>query len=391
MALAPHKVGLSEDQRMLIAAAQEFARNELLPLDRKCDQDESSLAEVLPILGEMGFLSICIPEEFNGLGCSYQTYAAIIHEISACSPSTGVMISVHSLTGNIVAKHAPEPLRSEVLSTWGDHASFGAFALSEADAGSDAGAAKASAVEVDGGFCLNGEKMWVTNGMSGRWLLTLVRLNSLPGKDGLIALLVDGNQPGVERTAIHGKMGIRGSDTAVIHFSDVFVPAGHLIGERGKGLQVMLSGLNEGRIGIAAQSTGIAEACLDEMIAYAREREQFGRPIGRFQAVGNMLTDSAVELEVAKSLVWRAAGKVDASRPNPEASSMAKLYASECANRIAYRAVQVYGGAGYVNECRVEQLYRDARVTSIYEGTSEIQRIVIARELAKRFGAVLGS
>ena len=384
MPLVPPAVELSEDQAMLIEAAREFARNELLPLDRKWDKDESSVAEILPQLGEMGFLSICVPEELNGLGCSYQTYAAILHEISAWSPSVGVTISVHSLTGNIVGKHAREPVRTELLSQWGDPANFGAFALSEADAGSDAGAAKATATEVDGGFVINGEKMWITNGVTGRWLLTLVRLDGVPERDGLCAVLVDGNEAGVERDVIHGKLGIRGSETAVIHFSDVFVPENHLVGERGRGLQVMLSGLNEGRIGIAAQSSGIAEACLDEMTAYAREREQFGQPIGKFQAVGNMIADSAVELEAAKVLIWQAAAILDAGRPDPAASSMAKLYASEAANRIAYRAVQVFGGTGYVNECRVEQLYRDARVTSIYEGTSEIQRIVIAREMVKR-------
>ena len=386
MPLVPPSVTLSEDQRMLIEAAREFAQAELLPLDRKWDQDDSSVAEILPQLGEMGFLNLCVPEELNGLGCSYQTYAAILHEISVWSPSTGVTISVHSLTGNILAKHAPEPVRTELLSQWGDPANFGAFALSEADAGSDAGAAKATATEVSDGFVLDGEKMWVTNGMTGRWLLTLVRLKDVPGRDGLCAMLVDGNDPGVERDEIHGKMGIRGSETAVIHLSDVFVPANCLIGERGRGLQVMLSALNEGRIGIAAQSSGIAEACLNEMTAYAREREQFGRPIGKLQAVANMIADSAVELEVAKLLIWQAAGRFDAGQPDPCASSMAKLYASECANRVAYRAVQVHGGTGYVNECRVEQLYRDARVTSIYEGTSEVQRIVIARELQKRMG-----
>ena len=168
----------------------------------------------------------------------------------------------------------------------------------------------------------------------------------------------------------------------LLSLTDVFVPAEHLIGERGRGLDVMLAGLNGGRIGIAAQATGIAEACLDETISYARQREQFGRPIGTFQAVADMVAQSAVDLEAARVLVWRAAASVDSGDFSRSASSMAKLYASEAANRIAYRAVQVHGGKGYVNECRVEQLYRDARVTTIYEGTSEIQRIVIARELA---------
>jgi alkylation response protein AidB-like acyl-CoA dehydrogenase len=331
----------------------------------------------------MGLLNVCIPEELNGLGCPFHVYAAIIHEIAVWSPSTAVTISVHSMVGHVLEKYVTGSLRDKWLSGWGDAANFAAFALSEAGAGSDAAAAATTAVEVDGGYSVNGEKMWITNGMRSRWFLTLVRLQGVPKEESLCAVVVDGNEPGLERTEIHGKMGIRGSETAVASLTDVFVPADHLIGERGRGLQVCLTSLNEGRIGIAAQATGIAEACLTEMVSYARQREQFGRPIGKFQAVANMIADSAVELQAAKELTWRAARKVDAGRCDPATGSMAKLYATEAANRIAYRAVQVYGGAGFVNECRVEQLYRDARVTTIYEGTSEVQRILIARELAK--------
>lgn len=354
-----------------------------MPLDRKWDEDESSVAEVLPSLGQMGLLNMLVPEEIGGLGCSHRTYGAILHEIATCSASTAVTISVHSMVGSIVSKFAPEPLRTQCLSEWGCAESFAAFALSEAGAGSDAAAARCSAVKVDGGYHVNGEKMWVSNGINSRWFLTLVRLEGAPKRESLCALLIDGNEPGIERTKIQGKMGIRGSETAVTNYTDMFVPDSHLLGKHGQGLEVFLSTLNEGRIGIAVQATGIAEACLDEMISYARQREQFGRPIGKFQAVANMITDSAVELEASKALVWQAAHKVDAGETDRRASSMAKLFASEAANRIAYRAVQVHGGAGYVRECRVEQLYRDARVTTIYEGTSEIQRIVIARELSK--------
>ncbi|MBU0719545.1 MAG: acyl-CoA dehydrogenase family protein, partial [Planctomycetes bacterium] len=317
MSLVPPGVQLSEDEFILVQAAYDFAKNELLPLDRKWDKDESSVAEALPALSEMGFLNLFVPEELNGLGCSYRVYAAILGGISVWSPSTGDTISVHSLTGKILLDRAAEPLRTELLSHWGDPGNFAAFALSEAGAGSDAGAAQALAEEVDGGFRVTGEKMWITNGMAARWLLTLVRIKDTPGREGLCALLIDGNSPGVERTHIRGKMGIRGSETAVIGLNDVFVPEDHLIGERGKGLQVMLSGLNEGRIGIAAQAAGIAEACLDEMVAYAREREQFGRPIGKLQAVANMIADSAVELQAARELIWRAASLVDAGRPDP--------------------------------------------------------------------------
>jgi alkylation response protein AidB-like acyl-CoA dehydrogenase len=287
------------------------------------------------------------------------------------------------MVGKILQQRAAEPVRTQWLSTWGSPESFAAFALSEAGAGSDAAAVRVSARIVEGGYRINGEKMWVTNGLTGRWLLTLVRLDGASDDEALCAVLVDATESGIERTPIHGKMGIRGSETAVISFTDTFVPEEHLIGERGRGLDVFLTTLNHGRVGIATQGTGIAEACLDEMVSYARQREQFGRPIGRFQAVANMLADSAVELEASKALVWRAARKIEAGETDRCASSMAKAYATDAANRIAYRAVQVHGGTGYVRECRVEQLYRDARVTTIYEGTSEIQRIVIARELAR--------
>ncbi len=366
----------------LIQTARDFARDELYPLDRAWDRDESSVAQVLPKLSEMGFMSLLIPEDLGGLGCTYRTYAAILHELAVWSPAVAVTIGVHSLVGGIVNRFMREPLRSRWLSHWGEPSSFAAFALSEAGAGSDARAAKTSVVEVDGGFRISGEKMWVTNGLSAGWFFTLGRLWSMPDAHNFCAFMVDGRSPGISRTKIAGKMGIRGSETAVVNFNDVFVPAENLIEERGRGLAACLVTLNGGRIGIAAQATGIGEACLHEMVSYARQREQFGKPIGSFQGVGEMIANSAVELEAAKLLVWRAATRVDGGATDRSASSMAKLYASEAANRIAYRAVQVHGGAGYVHECRVEQLYRDARITTIYEGTSEIQRIVIARELA---------
>ena len=382
MSLIPMPGALSDDECLLVEAALAFAREELLPLDRAWDVDESSVAQVLPKLSDMGLLSLLIPQTYGGLECSYRTYAAILHEIARWSPSTCVTIGVHNMVGMILSRRASEAVKQQVLPSWGTEENFSAFAVSEAGAGSDVGSTKTSAVEADGGFRVTGEKMWVTNGLAGRWFFTLVRIQGDPPKGDLSAMLIDGRLPGIERTRITGKMGIRGSETAVIHFNEAFVPQDHLVGPRGGGMEVCLAGLNSGRIGIAAQATGIAEACLDEMVSYARQREQFGRPIGSFQAVADMIAQSAVELEAAKVLVWRAASAVDAGTPSPGASAMAKLYASECANRIAYRAVQVHGGAGYVRECRVEQLYRDARITSIYEGTSEIQRIVVARELA---------
>jgi len=383
MPLAPIDANLSDDDSLLVSAVHEYAEHELLARDRAWDVDESSMYEVLPQLGEMGLLNLLVPTDLGGLGCSYKTYAAILHELAKFSPSTCVAVGVHSMVGRILDKGAEEPMRSEWLTQWGDPGSFAAFCLSEANAGSDASAARAESVKVDGGYEITGEKMWVTNGMHARWFLTMARRIDGEEKGMPCAYLIDGESNDVERTKIKGKMGIRGSDTAIINFDKTFVPRRNRLGKKGSGLEVFLAGLNGGRIGIAAQATGIAEACLDEMVSYARQREQFGRPIGKFPAIAGMIADSQVELEAARALVWRAASEVDAGNTNRVASSMAKLYASEAANRIAYRAVQVHGGTGYVNECRVEQLYRDARITTIYEGTSEIQRYVIARELSR--------
>lgn len=383
MSLIPSQIKLDEDQLTLIDTVREFAREELLPLDRQWDEDESSIAPTLSRLSEMGLMNLMIPESLGGVGCTYSIYAAILHELSVYSPSTCVTVAVHNMVGTILENTAKEPHRSEWLSKFGRVDHFAAFALSEAGAGSDARAVQTMARKVDGGFSLHGEKMWITNGLTARWFLTLARLEGSAEREGLIAVMVDGNESGIQRTKIKGKMGIRGSETAVISFNNTFVPADYLLGEEGDGLKVFLTTLNKGRIGIACQSTGIAEACIREMVSYARQREQFDQPIGKFPAVANMIADSALELEAAKSLVWRAARQVEQGDLHRRASSMAKAYASEAANRIAYRAVQVHGGSGYVRECRVEQLYRDARVTTIYEGTSEIQRLVIARELVE--------
>jgi alkylation response protein AidB-like acyl-CoA dehydrogenase len=369
---------------MLVDAVRKFARNELLDADRRWDKDESSMWEMLPAVAEMGLMGLVLPEEYGGLDCEMRLYAAIIRELAYASPSMAVTISVHCMTGAIINLSGRDDAKGEWLSNYGAAESLGAFAISEADAGSDPSSTKTRAVKVDGGYKITGSKMWITNGQHARWFLVLVRTDpDTPGSRGLSAVVVDGNSPGVERDKIHGKMGIRGSETVVLHLNDVFVPESNLLGKEGEGLKVCLGALDEGRVGIASQGLGISQACFDEMVSYAKQREQFGKTLGEFQAIQHMIADSAVEVEASRLLIDRAAGLIDAGRKNPMASAMAKLYATEAANRIAYRAVQVHGGTGYVNECRVEQLYRDARVTTIYEGTSEIQRHVIARDVIR--------
>jgi alkylation response protein AidB-like acyl-CoA dehydrogenase len=373
---------ISEDHRLLIEGVREFARGELIDRDRQWDHNETSFAEVLDQLYEMGLMGLRVPEDAGGIGCPTLPYAHIIRELAYASPSVSVSISVHSMVCDALQAFAQESIRDEIVARLGQPGNLAAFAISEPDAGSDPGSATTRAEASDGGWKLYGNKFWVTNGVTGRWFVVLARLSD-DSQDRQSMLLMDAEQEGIERQAIHGKMGIRGSETAEMRLDGVFVPRENLLGEPGDGLKIALSALDGGRIGIASQATGIGQACLDEMVSYARERQQFKRPIADFQAIQWMIADSATELHAAQLLTDRAAQRKDEGAAYTQEASMAKLFATEAANRIAYRAVQVHGGTGYVNECRVEQLYRDARVTTIYEGTSEIQRHVIARELLR--------
>jgi alkylation response protein AidB-like acyl-CoA dehydrogenase len=333
----------------------------------------------LPALAEMGFMNMRVREEYGGLGCSMSVYSRILHELAYASPSVSVTLSVHNMVGEVLQRFGSEELRRQMLPEWGRAESLGTFAITEADAGSDPASIQTKASLKGDYYVLDGAKMWITNALTGRWFTTLARTGR--GKKGICAFWVDGNDPGIERLEIKGKTGIRGSETAALHYTEVKVPREWLLGEEGQGLEIALAALDGGRIGIASQATGIMEACLDEMTSYAKQRVQFGQPIAEMQAIQFMIADSAVELEAALALTLHAAHLRDLGEPYTQAAAKAKLFASEAANRVAYRAVQVHGGTGYVNETRVERLARDARVTTIYEGTSEIQRIVIGRGL----------
>ncbi len=372
---------LNDDQRMLVNAVREYARAELIELDREWDRTETSCCTHLDHFYEMGLMGLRISEDLGGLGCTMLPYAAIIREVAYASPSVAVTLSVHSMVTEIIHVFAKESIRDDVLRQLATPGNLSAFAISEPDAGSDPGSAKVKAEPAEGGWRLSGSKMWVTNGMTGRWFVVLARTGDGGSSSDLSMVLLDAEQPGVSRSPIHGKMGIRGSETAEMSFDGAFVPSDHLLGRPGDGMRVALASLDGGRIGIASQAAGIAQACLDLMVAYARQREQFGRPICDFQAIQWMIADSRTELSAALLLIERAARLKDDGAPYSSEAAMAKLYASEATNRIAYRAVQVHGGYGFCNEFRVEQLYRDARITTIYEGTSEIQRLVIARAL----------
>ncbi len=374
---------LSEDHRVLIQGVRDYARGELLALDGQWDKQESSCCERLDQLYEMGLMGLRVPEEQGGLGCPMLPYAHIIRELAYASPSVAVTVSVHNMVCEAIKLFANPAIRDEIQRTLVTPGNLSAFAISEADAGSDPAAAKTRAEAVDGGWKLYGSKMWVSNGLAGRWFIVLARTGNTGRSKDLSMFLLDARQEAIQRRPIHGKMGIRGSETAEMSLDGAFVPSDNLLGQPGDGLKIALSALDGGRIGIASQAVGIGQACLDLMVSYAKERHQFNRPIAEFQAIQWMIADSQTELDAAQLLIDRAALLKDAGRPYTREASVAKLFATEAANRIAYRAVQVHGGSGYVNECRVEQLYRDARVTTIYEGTSEIQRHVIAREVLR--------
>ena len=370
-------IALSEDHRLLVDAVQNFARAELAARDIEWDRTETSCCSEFDQLYAMGLMGLRVPEEHGGLGCPTVPYAHIIRELSYASPSVAVTISVHSMVCEIVNQFAGDMAKNDILPQLVEPGNLSAFAISEPNAGSDPSSATTRADKVDGGWKLSGAKMWVTNGITGRWFAVLARTKP----DELSMLLLDAHSDGVERNIIHGKMGIRGSETAEMSLEDVFVPEERLLGEPGWGMRIALTALDGGRIGIASQAVGIACAAIDLMVAYAKERVQFDKPIASFQAIQWMIADSQTEMMASQLLIDQAAWLKDQDQPYTQAASMAKLYASEAACRIADRGIQVHGGYGYSNEFRAEQLYRDARITRIYEGTSEIQRIVIARNL----------
>lgn len=369
----------------LVQAVRDAARARFTDLDREWDRTESSCCTHLEEFYELGLMGLRVPEAQGGVECPMLPYGHIIRELAYASPSVAVTISVHNMVAEIVRLFAGLAIQGDMLRQLNMPGNLAAFAVSEPNAGSDPSGAQTRATPVAGGWKLHGSKMWVTNGITGRWFCVLARLprSNVNGSKELCMFLMDAQQPGVERRPIHGKMGIRASETGEMNLDGAFVPESHLLGRPGDGLKIALSALAGGRIGIASQALGIGFAATDQMIDYSRQREQFGRPIADFQAVQWMIADSVTELTAAQKLVDRAAWLKDQDRAYTLEASMAKLYASEAANRVAYRAVQVHGGYGFVREFRVEQLYRDARITTIYEGTSEIQRFVIARELLK--------
>ena len=376
---------LSEEQRQVLGLARDFAREELRPgaADRDRNEDEFDRAPV-DKLGELGFLGMLIPEEYDGLGLDTLTYLATLQEIAWGDASVAVSMSVHnSLPTEILLRHGTDEQKERWLRPMARGELLGAFSLSEADSGSDAASLKARG-RLDGDeWVLSGEKMWVTNGASADLVIVFVRTSDeKKPSDGISAFAVPTDTPGYTPGKKERKLGLRGSETVAVLLDDVRLGPDHLIGEAGRGFAYALEALEGGRLGIAAQAIGIAEAAFDHALDYANERKQFGTLLRDFQGMRFKLADMATQLEASRGLLYRAAQAYMAGETRRRnLSSMAKLHASETAMHLTREAVQVFGGYGYSREYPVERLFRDAKVTEIYEGTSEIHRLIIAREL----------
>jgi len=378
----------NEIRQQIQSMARDFADNELRPHAEAWDREAHLPREVIGSLGELGFLGMLIPEEWDGLGMDTSTYLVALEEIARGDASVAVAMSVHnSLPTQMILAHGTDAQKERWLRPMARGELLGGFALSEPEAGSDAAALQAQAVKTDGGWVLNGAKAWITNGSFGDVMVVMARTDepgSRKGAKGIGAFIVPTDAEGYIVGKKEDKMGQRASETVGIAFKDLFVADDQLLGEPGMGFIYALQGLDGGRLGIAALATGIAQAALEHSLRYAGERKQFGTAIREFQGLQWKLANMAVRIEAARALTHRAAAAKDAGEGVSKLSSMAKLFASEAAMYVATEAVQVHGGYGYVKEYPVERLFRDAKVTEIYEGTSEVQRTVIARELYRQ-------
>lgn len=376
----------TEIQAMIQQSARQFAERSLAPRAAQLDREHAFPSEGLAEAAQLGLLGINIPEELGGVEAGAVAYSLAVTELAKGCAGTTVAICVSNMVAEVIAAFGNSDQCSEHVPRLvaGDYV-VGGFALSEPGAGSDPGGMKTRAVKTDRGWVLNGSKLWITSGTHSKLFVVWARTSDQPGTAGISAFLVPGDAPGVSRGKPEQKMGQHASTTTALEFSDVELPAEALLGEEGKGFRVAMMALDGGRIGIASLALGLGHRATEIARDYALEREQFGQAIARFQAIQWMLADSATELDAAMLLTRRAAWLKQQGRPFTRAASMAKLYASERANLACDRAIQVLGGYGYATEYEVERLLRDVRVTRIYEGTSEVQRIVIGRNILRRF------
>jgi alkylation response protein AidB-like acyl-CoA dehydrogenase len=385
-----HDIGLSDDQRRIRDLVREIARDRIAPLAAHVDDTESYPAEQLDVLAEHGVAGLWIPEAYGGIDMGVLAVCLAIEEIAAACASTAVLSLVQFAAGYPLIVGGTEEQKRRYLPRLASGEITAAFSLSEAGAGSDAGSLATTAVRRGDRYVLNGSKMWVTNGSHAGLITLFATVDRDRGPKGVTAFLVEPGFRGFSLGKIERKMGIRGSPTVAIHLTDCEVPVENRLGAEGEGFSLALAALERSRPAVAAQAVGIARAALDAATAYARERTQFGKPIGSFQAVQFMLADMAMQVHAARLMVRHAAALIEQSAPDGSAhdapstaleSSMAKCFASDAAMRVTTDAVQIFGGYGYTREYPVERHMRDAKITQIYEGTNQIQRLVIARQL----------
>jgi alkylation response protein AidB-like acyl-CoA dehydrogenase len=373
---------LSEDQQRIRQVARDFAGAELGDRIAPYDERHEFPHEIVRKLGPLGFMGALVPEEYGGAGLDYVSYALIVEELNRGDASVGITMWAHnSLCTNHIASWASPAQKAAYLPRLASGAVLGAWGLTEPGSGSDAAALRTRAELRDGRWVLNGSKAFITNASVGGIAVVLARTDPDKGPKGISAFVLEKGTPGFSAGRPYRKLGLHASDTAELIFEDALVPAANLIGERGQGFVQAMQVLEGGRIAMAAMAVGIAQAALDQAVKYMKQRTAFGRTLAEFNGLRGMIADIATEVETARLLTWQAAYLKDAGRPAMHAAAMAKLFASETAMKAATKAVQIHGGAGYLTEFPVERIFRDAKLTEIGEGTSEIQRLVIAREI----------
>ena len=371
---------LTDEQRLVRETAREFADKEIVPRARENDRNEHFDTELVQKIADMGFLGAIVPEEYGGRGVDYRTYALIVEEVGrGCSAMRTVVSVVTSLVCSSIARWGNEEQKKHWLPQLCSGEALGCFGLTEPNTGSDAANLSTRATKSNGGWKISGQKQWISLGNYAKVALVFAQTDPEQGHRGLAAFLVPTDSEGFTTSEIHHKLGLRGSDTAELSLDEVEVPGEALLGEVGDGFKVAMSALDSGRYSVAAGCVGICQGSVDASVAYAKEREQFGRPIASFQLVQELIADQVVQTEAARGLVWRAGWLKDAGKPNTTETSIAKLYATEAAVNCANNAIQVHGGSGYVDDYPVERYLRDARVTTLYEGTSQIQKLIIGR------------
>src|SRR5438876_9891110 len=380
MSIAIEPAGLSETQRQIIELAREFARTRIEPFAAEWDRTAHFARDVINALGELGFLGMCAPEECDGMGLDTVTYLLALEEIAAADASIAVSLSIHNaMPTTMLVRHGTAAQKERFLKRMARGELLAGFALSEPESGSDAAALRTRAVRDGDHWVVSGAKAWATNGATADLMMVMAR-----SERGISAFVVPTDAPGYRPGKPEDKMGLRASNTVALALEDVRLPGEHLLGEEGAGFGYAMEGLDAGRLGIAVQAVGIARRALEHSVAYCAERRQFGRALREFQGVQLKLADMATRVEAARALTHTVATRRDRGEDTTMQASMAKLFASEAAMWVTTQAVQLFGGYGYMRDFPVEKLFRDAKVTEIYEGTSEIQRIIVARGLYPR-------